>query len=192
MQGLGRFQAEQAAAHHGADTGPIRGGDNLVQVIKGAVNKAVRAVVTVNGRHERIGPGGQHQFVVIQPLSRFGDHYPGVPVDLAHPGGQLQGQPRLCHETLRHQRQSIGIALGKVTGQANPVIGRPALRAQDRHVVVIKTTTVRQRLQKALPHHTVAYQQHLLFRHGNVPFHRFSLPTVEQGESKAHAMCITL
>ena len=69
-QRLGRFEAQQSTADDRAAARIARGLANGHQILDGAVDEAILAVATGNGRHEGIGSGGQHQLVVAQARGR--------------------------------------------------------------------------------------------------------------------------
>ena len=54
FQGIRRLQPQQAAANHHAAARACRMGRNVVQIVKGAVDKAAREIVARHGRDERI------------------------------------------------------------------------------------------------------------------------------------------
>ena len=54
LQGIRRLQPEQAAANHHAAARARRMRRNVVQVVKGAVDKTARQIVARHGRHERV------------------------------------------------------------------------------------------------------------------------------------------
>ena len=90
-QSFGGFKPEQTATNHGADLGAGARGTDRFQVLDGAINKAVVAVVALNRRHERIGPGGQDQRVVVVNLAAAGGDAAGLAVDREHTFAKMQG-----------------------------------------------------------------------------------------------------
>ena len=54
LQGIRRLQSEQAAANHHAAARARRMCSNVVQVVKGAVDKTARQIVARHGRNERV------------------------------------------------------------------------------------------------------------------------------------------
>ncbi len=64
LDGVGRFQTEQAAADYRADFGlPCPVGNGL-QVFDGAIHQAGIAVAAFHWRYEGVGAGGQYEQVI--------------------------------------------------------------------------------------------------------------------------------
>jgi hypothetical protein len=54
LQGVRRFQPQQAAADHHAATRARRMRGNLVEIVEGAIDKTARQIVARHRRHERV------------------------------------------------------------------------------------------------------------------------------------------
>ena len=165
MKRLGRFQAQQAAADNRAHLAGFTGGNHGIQVVDGAVHKAVIAIITGDRRHERIGTGGQNHLVIRQGLTGVGGDRFSSPINRIHLGIQFQRNVVLFKKAFRHQRQVVGGLAGKVTGQPYAVIGRQRLGTQYRNIKVLPATLGHQRLQITLSDHPVADQKKLLLCH---------------------------
>jgi len=133
-QGLGAFQAQQAAAdHHAAARLGTRGLHGL-EVFDGAVDKAVRTLAPRHAGHEGRRTGGQHQLVVIQYFA-VGQHHGVVAAfDGLHTGVEAQGETGPVVEAGRHQREIVGAAAAEELREMDAVVGRAGLFAEHRHL----------------------------------------------------------
>jgi hypothetical protein len=154
-QGLGAFQAQQAAAHHHAAPGLGAGGLHGLQVVDGAVDEAVRPLAAGDGRHEGHRAGGQHQHVVGQHLAIGGGHGAHPAVHAGGPGRQAQVEAGALEEAGLDQGQVLGGLAGEELGEVDPVVGRAGFLAQDGDLRVGQAG-LGQALQELVAHHAVA------------------------------------
>ncbi len=155
LEGIGRFETEQATPNHHAATGLCGSGTNTVQIIKGAIDQTRVALRTVDGRHERVGAGGQHQPVVaITPLG--GDHFAAFAIDFEHRLAKMQVHGVTVIEAGIAQRQRFGIGAAEILGQVHTVVGALALLAEHPQLQACEGTAFDQLLHAMMAHHTVA------------------------------------
>ena len=131
-EGVGRLQAEQAAADHragGAAGGP---GTDRLEVLDRAVHEGAGGVGAGDGRHERVRPGGEHAGAV-------GERAPG-------PGGEgARGGVERDRRVAEHELDAVvgvpaGLAQREVRRllaveqrrQVDAVVGDPRLLARGR------------------------------------------------------------
>ncbi|MNQ37592.1 hypothetical protein D3C85_511420 [compost metagenome] len=155
LEGVGGLQPQQAAAHDHAAPRAAGGLADQVQVVDAAIHQARRAFGPGDGRHEGIGAGGQHQFVV-GGAAAGGDHLLLVAVDLQHRLAQVQGQALLFVQRGLAQRHRLGIAPVQVFGQVDAVIGAAGLLAEDVDAIARERAAGDQLLDAMVAHHAVA------------------------------------
>ena len=153
-QGLGAFEAEQAAAHHHAAPGAGAAFGHAFQVFDGAIDEAVGAVVAAHRRHEGHRAGGQHQLVVGQHLAVGGGDGLVAPVDGAGAGLEAERETGLLEEARRHQGQVFGALAGEEFGQMHPVVGGAGLFAQHADFGVGELQLV-ELLEELVAHHAM-------------------------------------
>ena len=154
-QGLGAFQAQQAAAHHHA--GARFGARHLhgLQVFNGAVHKALVAVAPGNGGHEGGRAGGQHQLVVRQHLAIGGGDGAVAALDGHGASSQAQREAGALEEAGLDHGQVFGRFAGEEFREVHPVIGRARFFAQHGDFSVLQAR-FSQAFQKLVTHHAVA------------------------------------
>ena len=135
-QRVGGLQAEQATADHHTDGG-VTGGlcalrvcADRVEIVEGAIDVAGRQVVAGHRRNERIGAGGQHQRVVVDPLAVRGDDGLGGPIDLGYLDAQPQRDLVVTGVAIAGQREPAAVPVLGVTSETDPVVGGVGLLGQ--------------------------------------------------------------
>jgi hypothetical protein len=116
-QRVRRLKAQQPAADHhpgqpaGVPAGPgaLGGLTNGVEVVDGSVDEAAGQVVAGHRRHERVGPGGQHQCVVGLHLPAGGGDRARLAVDRRHWIAEPEVDPAVVGELRAGQRKSGGL-----------------------------------------------------------------------------------
>ena len=125
---IGRFEAEQPAAHHHADFGPAAGCPDRVQVFDGAVDMAMGRLAPVDGRHEGVGAGGEHQHVVAHLPPFAGAQALPLAVDLGNALADMHGHARWQ----RRKGEVRRAGPIEVVAQMNAVVGQTLLLAEHR------------------------------------------------------------
>ena len=110
LEGIGRFEAEQATADDDAGFGPGTGRIDRVEVFDGAVDVAVFPVAAVDRRHERVGPGGEDKRVVAELPTGVGLHGPRLAVDVGHALADVNR----CRRGWRRQCELVRAEAGEV------------------------------------------------------------------------------
>ena len=148
LEGIGRFEPEETAAHDDAGGCARAGSLDGVKVFDGAIDVAMRPVPTVDGRHERIGAGRQNQRVVVEGAALASGDSLGVSVDLPHALANVdRGGFRGCIK-----REVGGGPAGEVFAEVNPIVGTARLLAEHRNP---DAGDVRREFHEAMPHHAV-------------------------------------
>ena len=78
---------------------------DVIQIVKGAVDKAARQFAPRHRRHKRIRAGGQHQFVPVGFMPASGAYHPGVAIDGDNLLRQAQLNAVVGKEVAGHHRQ---------------------------------------------------------------------------------------
>ncbi|MNO44312.1 hypothetical protein D3C76_345510 [compost metagenome] len=187
FQGVGGFQTEQATADHHTASGVARCGTNGIEVFKGAIHQARIALGAFDRRHKRIGPGGQHQFVVGDTALR-GDQLAACAVDFQDRHPQMQGDARGLVQRRFAEGQRLGITAGEVLGQVHTVVGTHRLFAEDVQSIVIKGTAFDQLFDTMMSDHAIAdHDQRLqLVQSGNIGIHKRH-PSIAVQKAKKNA-----
>ncbi|MCY1358384.1 hypothetical protein D9M69_449180 [compost metagenome] len=173
LQRIGRFQAEQATAHHHATARVGRRRADGVEVAQGAVDQARIAFGAFDGRYERVGAGSQHQLVVGH-AAPGGDHFAAFAVDFQDRHTQVQGHARMLVEAGFTQGQRLGVAAAEVLGQMHAVVGTQGLFTEDLDAIAVQRAALDQLLDAMMADHAVADDdQRLHIRSGSdVGVHR--------------------
>ncbi|MNU83729.1 hypothetical protein D3C71_734350 [compost metagenome] len=129
-QRLRAFQAQQPPAHDHAGLRFGTRGLHGLQVLDGAVDKAVIAVASGHLGHEGIGAGGQHQLVVGEHFAIRRGHGADATVHRCSARGQAQREAGALEEAGFDQRKFIGRGATEEGRQMHPVVGRARLLAQ--------------------------------------------------------------
>ncbi|MNC08459.1 hypothetical protein D3C75_560470 [compost metagenome] len=160
-----RFQPQQTTANHDAASGIAGPFGNGVQVIKRAVNKAARQVVTRNRWHKRKRPGRQHQFVVPGFTSFMVTHYPLLAVNFNDFTVATQLNTVLCKEIALHHRERLRAASRKIFRQMHTVICRVAFFAKHHNVMAVMQFLRHALFQKVVSDHAVTNYYQRCFCH---------------------------
>ena len=156
VQGLGRFQAEQAAADHRGSPGIVAVGDDGVEVFDRAIHVDALALDAGDGRNEGGGAGGQHENVVTNfpPLLRIDDS--GIAIDPLGPIADEERHAVLFVPIECRNMKLRRIAMGEIIGQVDAVVGVTRLLAESDNLVIEPRIELHQPLDKAVTHHAVA------------------------------------
>ncbi len=123
LQRIGRFETQQATAHHHADTRALRRLPDGVEVVQRAVHEAARPLAARHRRHERIRAARDHQRVVGQRVAGRRGHRARRAVDARHRRGGAQLETVLGVEPRRGQRQLVRRLVAEVLRQVHAVVG---------------------------------------------------------------------
>ncbi len=161
VQRVRGFEAEQAAADHGAGRRRGRRLPDRLEVLDGAVDEAAGQVVAGHGRDEWRGTGGEHQVVVGQHLAVLEPDRPGVGVEAGDGGAQDEPDPRVVVLAAGKERKGVGADL-EVRRERHPVVGGPPLLPDDHDVVGLGEAALDRGLDEAVADHAVADDDELL------------------------------
>jgi hypothetical protein len=164
-QGVGGFQAEQAAADHHAGLGIAAGGLDVGQIFQGTVDKTLVPLPAGDGRHEGGGAGGQHQAVVGEHGAGGGGQGLGVPVDGGYRLVKAQLEAAFAVPVGAGHQQGFRLLAVEHFGEVHPVVGGMLLGAEHRDVVLLHAVLVHQLLQQVVSDHAVADDNQFLFHH---------------------------
>ena len=143
-----------------------RGGGDRVEVVERAVDEAAGQVPTGDGRHERHRSRGQHERVVVQcAAARRPDDLRGA-VERDRGVAEVVDHRRVLDV---RQRQLLRAHAVDVGGERNPVVGRPALLAENRDAPAPGVVAVTQRLDEPVRDHAVADHEQLHAADGRQP-----------------------
>ena len=167
LEGVSRFQAQQATADHHAGLGAGGIGADGVQVVQGTVDKTVLVVLAVDGRHKRVGTGGQNQFV-IGVVALGGGHAPVFAVNADHLLMQVQVDVVLgVPVSGAHGQVGVGGAT-EILGQMDTVIGELFFLTEHDDVVLRSCRGRHELLKEVVTHHAVADDDQVFGTHGSV------------------------
>ena len=154
-QGLGAFQAQQAAAHYDAGFRLGTRGLHGLQVFDGAVDMDVFAVTSGHRWHKGVGAGGQHEFVVGEHFTVGGGDGISAAVHRRSARGQPQREAGAFEKAGLHQREGFCRGAAEKRRQVHTVVGRAWLLTQhgDFHV---GEAGLGQAFQELVAHHAVA------------------------------------
>jgi hypothetical protein len=157
---LGRLQAQQAAADDRRLLYLLAVVDDQFQVFDGAVDKHTFLVDARDRRHERGGPGRQHDDVVRNLLPTGGAHDAVRAVDLGSAIADEQCDAVLRVPLWGRKGESFGLAVLEVLGEVHAVVGGPRFFAEGHNVAGAVAVELDEALAEAVPHHAVADHDH--------------------------------
>ena len=181
LQGVRRFQPQQAAANHHAATRALCMRGNIIEIVEGAINKAARQIVARNRRDERIRACRQHQLVPVGFMPAGGTHHARVAVDGDNLLRQAQLNAAVGKEIPFHQRERVCAAPAKIFRQMHAVVGGIALLAKDDYLVLFMQIAVNAVFEEMMADHTVPNHHQSRFCHSVLSCNlRLRSETIEQ------------
>jgi len=149
-------RGQQAAADHDADLHARRVGLHRLEILDRAVDEAAGRLPPLDRRHEGVGAGGQHQLVIGQHLAGDERDLLARAIDGAHAIAIAYRDAGALVATGRDQRQIGGALAGKERRQADAIVGRPRLFADDRDVEIGGAALADQELDESMPDHAIS------------------------------------
>ena len=158
FQGVGRLQPEQPAAdNHPALRRGGMGGDT-VEIVKSAVDKAPREIVTGDWRNKGIRAGRQHQFIPVDFMPLGVPYQPCFAVDGRHRLAEAEFNTVFNKEIPGRQRQRLGAASGKILGEMYPVVGGVTLFAKHHDSILLMQIAAHALFEKMVADHAMSHQ----------------------------------
>ena len=159
---LGRFQAEQAAADDGGLAGRLAVGDDLVEVVDGAVDENALLIDARQRRHERGRPGRQHDDIVRNLLPLGGAHDALLAVDLGRPVAEEKRDAVLVVPFGVGEGKLLGLAVVEVFGEVDAVVSGAGFFAEGDDLPLSLGVEFDEPFAKAMTDHAVADDNHSL------------------------------
>ncbi len=156
LEGTGRLEPEQTAADHGTHLGVLRVLLDREQVLDRAVDETALGVLARDGRHERVGAGGQDQHVVVDDETGAGGDPAGLPVDGLRRVAHVQLDAVVLEELHVRHGQVLGRLAREVRGELDAVVRRARLLTEHDHAVRGGQAALGERFEEALADHAVA------------------------------------
>ena len=150
------LEAEQSAAHHGRGSTarcPLADG---VEIVERSVDEHAVGVRAGHGWHEGSRPSRDHARLVNDLVAGRGERHAAFEVDRGDPLAEHQPHTRSLVRRTVTEQEVVRIGAIEDRGQVDPIVGAPALLADDHDLVRLVQAELDGSLDEAMADHAVA------------------------------------